>query len=438
MVEEHYDDVLAYCRRHAPSYDDAPDVAQEAFLRFVRSGRSPGDGKPLAYLFTIARNLCIDAARAKRPPAVPLDVDVPDRSPDADPAAACAGSEVGALVEALDPELREVVELRFDQGFKVGEIAQRAGRVAVRGEPAAQPGAGGAAARVGRKGRGMSGERESAMSSGCCGRTTAPSAARRTRLRRRRPSRPCARVATERPRGASGCGGRASRRRYVRRVRGRAGALHPPARVGGPARARGRHGGALPARRAHAPRGFPLASGVLAAATVLVGLPDLLSSAAHRVAELEYACRFDCRAVALARLIVLGCSDVVTVTAIALAAPVMLGADPFASLVHACAPYFLSCAGALVLVRRCPPSQALPLGCAWTLLGDGGAYAAFSLVPDAYAQASAWAWALVAAGSLAWAAREARAWLGGIAGGLDMLASSSTHRCESKEQPSWN
>ena len=124
LVEEHYDDVLAYCRRHAPSYDEAPDVAQEAFLRFVRSGRSPVEGKPLAYLFTIARNLCIDASRAKRPPAVPLDVDVPDRSPGADPAAACAGGEVGALIGALDPELREVVELRFDQGFKVGEIAQ--------------------------------------------------------------------------------------------------------------------------------------------------------------------------------------------------------------------------------------------------------------------------------------------------------------------------
>ena len=121
LVEEHYDDVLAYCRRHAPSYDEAPDVAQEAF---VRSGRSPIEGKPLAYLLTIARNLCIDASRAKRPPAVPLDVDVPDRSPGADPAAACAGSEVGGLIGALDPELREVVELRFDQGFKVGEIAQ--------------------------------------------------------------------------------------------------------------------------------------------------------------------------------------------------------------------------------------------------------------------------------------------------------------------------
>lgn len=95
LVEEHYDDVLAYCRRHAPFYDDAPDVAQEAFLRFVRSGRSPLDGKPLAYLFTIARNLCIDAARARRLPVGPLDVDVPDGSPDADPAMAIGDGEVG-------------------------------------------------------------------------------------------------------------------------------------------------------------------------------------------------------------------------------------------------------------------------------------------------------------------------------------------------------
>lgn len=171
-------------------------------------------------------------------------------------------------------------------------------------------------------------------------------------------------------------------------------------------------------------RGVSLASGVLAAATVLVGLPDLLSSAANRVAELEYACRFDCRAVALARLIVLGCSDVVVLTLVVLAAPLLLGADPFASLVHACAPYFLSCAGALVLVRRCAPGQALPLGFAWAFAVMAAAYVAYSFVPDAYAQASVWAWALVAAASAVWAGREVRAWLACIAGGLDALSSS--------------
>ena len=175
-------------------------------------------------------------------------------------------------------------------------------------------------------------------------------------------------------------------------------------------------------------RGFSVVSGMLAAATVLVGLPDLLASATHRVSELEYACRFDCRAVALARLIVLGCSDVVAVTAIALAAPIALGADPFASLVHACVPYFLACAGALLAARRFPSSQALPLACVWTLLVMAGAYAVHALAPDAYAQASAWAWALVAVGSLGWAAREVRTWLGSIAAGLDVFAPASTPR----------
>lgn len=175
-------------------------------------------------------------------------------------------------------------------------------------------------------------------------------------------------------------------------------------------------------------RGFSVASGMLAAATVLVGLPDLLASTTHRVAELEYACRFDCRAVALARLIVLGCSDVVVVTAIALAAPIALGADPFASLVHACVPYFLSCAGALFAARRCPSSQALPLACTWTLFVMAGAYAVHALAPGAYAQASTWSWALVAAVSLGWAAREVRTWLGAIAAGLDALSPASTPR----------
>lgn len=173
--------------------------------------------------------------------------------------------------------------------------------------------------------------------------------------------------------------------------------------------------------------GFSCASAALAAATVLVGLPDLLGSAAHGMAELECACRFDCRAVAVARLVVLGCSDVAVVSVIAVAPPLALGADPFAALVHACAPYFLSCAGALFAASRLGRG-ALPAACAWTLVVAAGAYAAFSLAPSAYAQASAWAWAFVAAASLAWAAREACAWLRRMAEGLDVFLPSPAPR----------
>lgn len=176
------------------------------------------------------------------------------------------------------------------------------------------------------------------------------------------------------------------------------------------------------------PRGFSLVSGMLAAATVLIGLPDLLASTTYRMAELEYACRFDCRSVALARCIVLGCSDVVAITALALTAPLLLEADLFASLMYVCVPYFLSCAGALLIARRCAPTQALPLACVWTLLVMAGAYAAFSFVPGAYAQASVWLWALVAVASLVWTGREVRTWLVNISRGLDVLTPDPTFR----------
>ncbi len=124
LVEEHYDDVLAYCRRHAPFYDDAPDVAQEAFLRFVRSGRSPLDGKPLAYLFTHRaqplhrrRAGAASSRRASRRGRA-------RRLARCGPGDGRSGTARWVRWLTRSPlSCAIVVELRFDQGFKVGEIA---------------------------------------------------------------------------------------------------------------------------------------------------------------------------------------------------------------------------------------------------------------------------------------------------------------------------
>lgn len=92
IVSEHYADVLAYCRRHTASPEEAADACQETFLRFVRrAGAYRERGKPLAYLLTIARNVCVDLARAP---------------------------------ERLDPRDRELIELRYAQGLRVGEVAR--------------------------------------------------------------------------------------------------------------------------------------------------------------------------------------------------------------------------------------------------------------------------------------------------------------------------
>lgn len=152
IVNACYDDVLAYCYRHAPRGYEAPDLAQETFLRFVRAGRYRDEGKPLAYLLSIARNLCIDASRASRnaPLRVPLAPQASAYGRSGGSAGTCAESgdgvigsrgkthgitditdphdavadvELACTLKQLDDEAREVIELAFDQGLSSTEIA---------------------------------------------------------------------------------------------------------------------------------------------------------------------------------------------------------------------------------------------------------------------------------------------------------------------------
>lgn len=117
VVEEHYDDVLAYCRRHTPSREDALDATQETFLRFVRSLPTYRDcGKPLAFLLAIARGVCTDVYRRQGRAWEQLDEDTPvPESHETD--------EVREALGALSPDQREVLELRYDHGLRVFEIA---------------------------------------------------------------------------------------------------------------------------------------------------------------------------------------------------------------------------------------------------------------------------------------------------------------------------
>lgn len=118
FAAQHYDEVVRYCYRHTGSREDAQDLTQEVFLRFVRSAASYADrGKPLAYLFTIARNLCADHHRARRPPAAELDEDIAlfDTTEQ--------GIELGDMISRLPEVEQEVLALRYDQGLAVNEIA---------------------------------------------------------------------------------------------------------------------------------------------------------------------------------------------------------------------------------------------------------------------------------------------------------------------------
>ena len=62
-IEEQYDKIYRYCYFKLYDKQLAQDITQEAFLRFYRQGLSFDNGKELPYLYTIAKNLCIDAFR---------------------------------------------------------------------------------------------------------------------------------------------------------------------------------------------------------------------------------------------------------------------------------------------------------------------------------------------------------------------------------------
>lgn len=118
LVEEHYGDVLAYCRRHTPSREDALDATQETFLRFVRYLPKYRDqGKPLAFLLTIARGVCADAYRKTGRCWEPLREDTPAPKAQED-------SDLHLALQAIRDEQREILELRYDHGLGVSEIAR--------------------------------------------------------------------------------------------------------------------------------------------------------------------------------------------------------------------------------------------------------------------------------------------------------------------------
>lgn len=68
-LEEEYDKIYRYCYFKVRRRETAEDITQEAFLRFLESG-CVNTGKNLHYLYTIARNLCVDEFRRRKTEAL--------------------------------------------------------------------------------------------------------------------------------------------------------------------------------------------------------------------------------------------------------------------------------------------------------------------------------------------------------------------------------
>ena len=123
-IEEQYDKIYRYCYFRLYDRQLAQDVTQEAFLRFYRQGSCFDNGKELPYLYTIAKNLCIDAFRKQA--AAPFGE--PEIEAASDPSDEWIDAlVVRSVVSKLPKEEQELLFLRYANALPITAICQITG-----------------------------------------------------------------------------------------------------------------------------------------------------------------------------------------------------------------------------------------------------------------------------------------------------------------------
>ncbi|MCQ2493897.1 MAG: sigma-70 family RNA polymerase sigma factor [Lachnospiraceae bacterium] len=122
-LKEQYEKLLRYCYMLTKDIDLAEDIVQETYLRFWQSHTYKDTNKELAYLYTIARNLCMDEFRKPKLE----DIDACDELAGEhryEPEARVDRLVIEEALEKLPQDLKELIVLRFTNEMNVTDIAK--------------------------------------------------------------------------------------------------------------------------------------------------------------------------------------------------------------------------------------------------------------------------------------------------------------------------
>lgn len=128
-LSEIYDKIYRYCFYKVRTSEAAEDITQETFLRFFSHKQKISHGEDMAYLYTIAKNLCFDHFR--RIKTEELTEEYPEEGFSDESNTKIA---VRSAVERLEERQREIIVMRYIGELTVNETAAAAGisRFAVR------------------------------------------------------------------------------------------------------------------------------------------------------------------------------------------------------------------------------------------------------------------------------------------------------------------
>lgn len=118
-LEEQYDKIYRYCYFKVNQREIAEDITQETFLRFLESSDYVNTGKAMQYLYTIARNLCVDEYRKRKMEL--LNEEVVDSNAEDD---MITRVSVRMALAELDEADRELLLLRYVNEVPVSVICK--------------------------------------------------------------------------------------------------------------------------------------------------------------------------------------------------------------------------------------------------------------------------------------------------------------------------
>lgn len=117
-LSEQYDKVYRYCYHKVNNKEVAEDITQEAFLKYLSQNTYVNRGKPLAYLYTIARNLVIDYYRKEDKEPLKDKLHISD-----DIKLLETSLVIKDVISQLPLEDQDLLLLRFVNELRIGEIA---------------------------------------------------------------------------------------------------------------------------------------------------------------------------------------------------------------------------------------------------------------------------------------------------------------------------
>ena len=120
--KEQYDKIYQYCYFRLQNQTIAEDITQEVFLRFLENNTYEEKGYALHYLYTIARNLCIEEYRKRK--EAPLENEVSKESFED---TSLEKIMIQGALETLTEEERELIVLRYVNEVPMGVICKLQG-----------------------------------------------------------------------------------------------------------------------------------------------------------------------------------------------------------------------------------------------------------------------------------------------------------------------